>query len=356
MNIINHYNEIGKGNMKATRTNFMDKVGEASVRDIVKEVLLGENVRDFTEFITQKRLIDSYSAMLDLYMKHIGKYTESIDEFSEYIMEDYFNTRGKDKKLLNLWLLGLTSKGLDNITRDNLDTYHYSFSTSMEEIVENLETEYGELSGTIELQGGSLELNWNILSLLFLAVGAQTLTIRGSAKSMNGKMFEKLILGTLLKIMGFTYLPEPPGTVRRRERIFWLSNMDENERETDATVAYNGKAVSIDIGFIGKGNPEITLDKVTRFGAYKEIGGLPHDMETIIIVDTVAENSDLINKAERVNGHVLQMKNKDWTINFARTLCEIMQFRHELEDQRVEDLKAYYDERLPEINMREFIW
>ncbi len=126
---------------------------------------------------------------------------------------------------------------------------------------------------------------------------------------MNGKMFEKLVLGTLLTLIGFKYLQEPPKSINKTKKYFWLSNMDENERETDATLIYSGKAISIDMGFIGRGNPEITLDKVTRFGAYKHIGGIPHDMATIIIVDTVGENSDLFNKAKRVNGYVFQMKN-----------------------------------------------
>ena len=72
----------------------------------------------------------------------------------------------------------------------------------------------------------------------------------------------------------------PPEVIDKMKKYFWLSHMDEYERETDATVVYNGKAISIDIGFIGRGNPEITLDKVTRFGAYKRIGGVNHDMAT----------------------------------------------------------------------------
>lgn len=187
-----------------------------------------------------------------------------------------------------------------------------------------------------------------------IAIGSQTLTIRGSSKSMNGKMFEKLVLGSLLSIMGFEYCPEPPKTVDPTKKLFWLSNMDENERETDATIIYNSNAISIDIGFIGRGNPEITLDKVTRFGAYKHIGGIKHDMSTIIIVDTVGENSDLFNKASRVNGSVLQMKDKDWVLQFAKLLCQKYNIHHPLETTTFDQLPTYLETAMKPINISRF--
>lgn len=356
MGIYDKYNNLGKNNIKATSSDFTNMVGEEGVRDIVKKVFLGGNVRDITEFITQRRLINSYSAMLDLYLKEIGDKTETTEDYARYVANDLIKSKG-DAKMLDLWLLGLTKKGLDNIvrTQENIVDYQYSFTESMDDAVEDLENEYGALKGTIEVNGRKMDLNWNVMSFMLMAMGAQTLSIRGSAKSMNGKMFEKLVLGSILSVMGFTFLPEPPSRIDKSQKYFWLSNMDENERETDATVVYNGIAVSIDIGFIGRGNPEITLDKVTRFNAYKQIGGIPHDMSTIIIVDTVGENSDLFNKADRVNGHVLQMKNKNWTIDFSRTLCGIMNISHELNGMKISDLDSYFEDKLKAIDISRFI-
>lgn len=356
MGIYDKYNNLGKNNIKATSSDFTNMVGEEGVRDIVKKVFLGGNVRDITEFITQRRLINSYSAMLDLFLKEIGDKTETTEDYASYVAKDLIKSKG-DAKMLDLWLLGLTKKGLDNIvrTQENIVDYQYSFTESMDDTVDDLENAYGALSGTIEIDGRKMDLNWNVMSFMLMAIGAQTLSIRGSAKSMNGKMFEKLVLGSILSVMGFTFLAAPPNRIDKTKKYFWLSNMDENERETDATVIYNGVAISIDIGFIGKGNPEITLDKVTRFNAYKQIGGLPHDMATIIIVDTVGENSDLFNKADRVNGHVLQMKNKDWTIDFSKTLCKIMNISHELSDMRISDLDNYFENKLKAIDMSKFI-
>ena len=354
--IFNYYNEIGKSSIKATRSDFIGAAGEEGVKDIIRSVLVGGNVRDTTEFITQRRLLNSYFAMLDLYMGHLSEYADDFSKYSEYITSDLKDA--KDIALtLDLWLLGLTKKGFDNIVRgaDNIVDYMVSFSQSMSDAVVDLKEKYGEISGVIEINNRKLDVNWNTLSLLFMTIGGQTLSIRGSSKSMTGKMFEKLVLGSLLTINGFEYVSEPPKDVESDKKYFWLSHMDENERETDATLIYNKKAISIDIGFIGKGNPEITLDKVTRFGAYKRIGGIDHNMSTIIIVDTVADNSDLFNKAKKVNGHVFQMKNTDWTIEFAKTLCEIMGMENELSKKEQSELDDFFKTKLDLIDINRFV-
>ncbi|EGQ2960266.1 CfrBI family restriction endonuclease, partial [Staphylococcus pseudintermedius] len=140
------------------------------------------------------------------------------------------------------------------------------------------------ISGEIKLDNKVININWEIINLLFMAIGAQTLTIRGSSKSMSGKMFEKLVLGSCLTLMGFEYLEEAPSEIDPSKKYFWLSSISESDRETDATITYNEKAISIDIGFIGKGNPEIASDKLTRFRSYKDIGKISHLMRTIVIV------------------------------------------------------------------------
>lgn len=355
MEIFDYYNESGQNNVKRTRQNFIDETGTQGIKNIVKDILIGKNVRDYTEFNTQKRLVNSYAALLELYINHLGEKTGKIGEYANYVMQDYVEASNDEKRKLDLWLLGLTGKGLDNITRDNLVDYQVAFTDSMNEIVDGLEKNYGPVTGMIEMNRRRLPLSWNTLALLFMSVGAQTLTIRGSEKSTNGKMFEKLILGSLLTILGFQYLKKPPVKLKKEDKVFWLSHMDENEREIDATFVFQGKAVNIDIGFIGKGNPEITLDKVTRFHAYKNIGGIPHNMTTMIIVDTVAEKSDLINKANKVNGYVFQMKNSDWTIQFAKVLCNVMKIHHELADKKSSDLEQYFKEKLKAIEIQKFI-
>lgn len=356
MSIYDNYSTIGKNTVTSTRSEFTKLIGIDGMKDIIKKVLLGGNVRDITEFITQRRLLNSYASTLDLFVNTLYNDTTSIPKYTSKITNDLINSKG-NAKILDLWLLGLTKKGLDNIVRTeaNIKDYQDKFSSLISETINDLESKFGQLSGNITINNSQIELNWNIISLLFIALGSQTLTIRGSSKSMNGKLFEKLVLGSLLSISGFTYHSEPPTEIKPTDKIFWLSNMDENEREVDATIVYNGTAISIDIGFIGKGNPEITLDKVTRFGAYKEIGGIKHDMSTIIIVDTVGENSDLFNKARRVNGSVLQMKNNDWVLEFIKLICEKFDITHELLQITNENLECYLSKAMEPIDIDSFI-
>lgn len=354
--IYEHFDELGKSNIRATADDFIGTVGDDGLKDLIRKVFMGGNVRDTTEFLTQRRLFGSYAAMIELFHRCLGSETTRAADYADAILSDYLGAKG-EAKMLDLWLLGLTKKGLDNIVRgkQNLPAYLESFAQSFEETAKDMEKSFGVIDGSLSLGGKTVPLSWNFLLLLSLAIGSQTLSIRGSAKSMNGKLFEKLVLGTLLSILGFSFCPEPPAKIEREEKYFWLSNMDENERETDATIIYHGIAVSIDIGFIGKGNPEISLDKVTRFQRYKQIAGVGHEMKTIIIVDTIAEGSDLIHKAERVDGIVLQMSRKDWVVSFAKAVCDIFRFEHPLRSLSPSDLNAYLKEQMQAIELRTFL-
>lgn len=355
MSIFTNYDNLGKDTITATRSDFSKSVGIEGTKDIIKSVFLGGNVRDTTEFITQRRLLNSYAAMLKLFIEDLGEDALSVDNYTNKVAKEIQKATAAEK-IFDLWLLGLTKKGFDNIVRSkhNIGQYGESFRFSVEEAIKDFQEQFGELSGTIRLGNSEVDVNWTLFSLMFLALGSQTLTIRGSSKSMNGKMFEKLVLGSLLSILGFTYCPKQPKTVDPNTKFFWLSSMDENERETDATIIYNSIAISIDLGFIGRGNPEITLDKVTRFGAYKKIGGIKHDMSTIIIVDTVGENSDLFNKAKKVNGSVLQMKDTDWVLQFAKLLCQKYTMHHPLEKTTLNQLPNYLDQAMKSINIASF--
>lgn len=357
MSLYNEYSEKGKNNIKTSKNDFIDSIGEEETKEIIKNVFIGGNVRDITEFITQYRLLFSYGSMLDLFFKDVSKVNEEIKVYSDNIVSDLKSANNATEKLLPLWLLGLTKKGLDNIVRteENIDDYELKFNDTINDAIKSLEKEYGELQGTILLEDKKIDISWKTISRIMMAIGAQTLSIRGSAKSMNGKLFEKLVLGSLLTILGFEYCPEPTDTFDTNKKIFWLSHMDENERETDATIVNNKKAVNIDIGFIGRGNPEISLDKVTRFGAYKRIGGINHEMSTVVIVDTVGQNSDLFNKANRVGGKVLQMKNKNWIYEFSSIISEKFDIEDKLKNITENELEQFLDNEFKNICVYDFV-
>ena len=142
---------------------------------------------------------------------------------------------------------------------------------------------------------------------IFTAIGAQTLTIRGSEKSMYGKFFEKLVLGSLLTLLGFSLRDN---NIEKTENIFWLSDR-QDKRESDATVIYKpGIGARFDIGFIGPGNPEISLDKVSRFEREIEIGSQKHYMSTIILIDRIGAKSRIVDMAKKIDGNIIQIQPK----------------------------------------------
>ena len=104
--IYNSFDEIGKSNIKSTRTDFTSTTGVDGMKDIIRKVFLGGNVRDITEFITQKRLICSYAAMLDLFIGALKEKIGDVFEYSNFVAQDLDAARGNEKKVLYLWLMG----------------------------------------------------------------------------------------------------------------------------------------------------------------------------------------------------------------------------------------------------------
>lgn len=184
------------------------------------------------------------------------------------------------------------------------------------------------------------------------AVGAQTLTIRGSEKSMYGKFFEKLVLGSLLTLLGFTLRKE---NSERKEKIFWLSERG-NKRESDATAIYKlGIGVRFDIGFIGPGNTEISLDKVSRFEREIEIGSQKHYMSTIILVDRIGDRSRITDMARQIDGDIVQMSMTYWVKEIAAILHNRIGFSHALLNMDGEKSIAYITEKMKNIDLRQFV-
>lgn len=359
MTIFDYLDDFGKNNIKATKDNYINNVGEEGLKDIIRMVFEGGNVRDYTEFITQRRLLNSYAATLELFIKRLSGFTNPPDKYVNYVSTDFSEATG-NAKIFDLYLLGLTKKGLDNIVRgeENFNDYKQSFLDSFKETVEDMNNHFGTLSGAIRINGKYTNVSWELILLLFVCIGSQSLSIRGSSKSMNGKLFEKLVLGTLLSIMDFEFRKNPPkGNLDINKKYFWLSHMDEHERETDATLIYNKRAISVDIGFIGRGNPEITLDKVTRFERFKEIAKIEHEMNTIIIVDTLPPNSDLQYKANKVGVSVFEMKEPDWTIQFANKVKEIFKIEDDLKlsTLRPNELDNFFREKIKAIKINKFL-
>jgi hypothetical protein len=230
------------------------------------------------------------------------------------------------KKWPAQWFLGLTTKAVQNVLRgrdgDRIDGYVGEYQRALTEAAAECEALYGNAQVTIsarfENKVRTYDLDWSGLSLILSAVGAQTLTVRGSEKSTYGKLFERLVLGGVLRVLGFKYTA--PDATQHKNKIFWLTDSSET-READATAIIRpGTLARFDIGFIGNGNPEITKDKLSRFERTKEVEGEHHSSRTFVIVDTVPETTKTLAQAKSSGARIVQMSMKMWPYELSRAL------------------------------------
>ncbi|TYS31024.1 CfrBI family restriction endonuclease [Bacillus pumilus] len=355
-NLYDLYHNDGQKLMRSSSKDIIEALGEEGLRSLVFNVLCGGNVRDITEFMTRNRLMISNAGIFKL-LCDLEHEENNTDNYLDFLGKSLQLAGNDNQRLLPLWLMGLTKKGLDNIVRgrENLNDYTNKLTNTFEEVVPLLENNFGEIQGTLSINGKDINVDWNFLNNLFTAIGAQTLTVRGSSKSMSGKLFEKLILGAALTLFGFEYRQEVPGTIDPSQKLFWLSSSEEEEREIDATVVFNQKAVRIDIGFIGKGNPEIATDKMTRFRSESEIGKLDHLTKTIVIVDTIGTNSHMSSIAESIEGYAVEMKDELWIKHFSKHLDNCLGTGGMLAGLDDEEVHKWIEERLENINLAQFV-
>ncbi len=344
--------------LSAKGREFVRDVGVETIRGVILDVLCGENIRESTESITRKKLAIANGGLFLMYLQGCNRdpaFVEKVIKWASRSLKE-----GKLKKeegwILN-WLLGLTDKAVQNILRDDpnrIDHYVSEFAEGIKETAREFESEFGELN--CELNVGSLrngKLNWEKLMFIMSAVGAQTLTIRGSEKSAYGKLFERLILGSLLQILGFTYVEKNKNTAT--EKVFWLSERAD-KRESDATLLFTlGKGVRFDIGFIGRGNPEISLDKVSRFERKMEYAQHEHYMATLVIVDRIGKKSRIESLAKEIDASIIQMSMSYWPKLVAKKLNEVVGYDSEILAIEDDDIRKYLQDKLKTIPIEDFL-
>ena len=279
--------------LSASGEKLIRQVGMDVVRGVVYGILSGKNLRDSTEIITRRRIATLNLAILNMFLKGSETSSDFIQNLP-HITSDILQRKkiAKSERWVTQWMLGLTDKAFQNVLRDDpkaLTEYRNRYIETCIEVIEQVKNEHGVLSGAVELDTGlKTDINWLFLTYLLNAVGAETLSIRGSEKSSYGKLFEKLVLGSLLHILGFKFSSDYQS--KKFNRIFLLASRGKR-RECDATLFYElGKAVRFDIGFIGRGNPEISLDKVTRFEREISLDDSKWYTATIIIVSSCCGN------------------------------------------------------------------
>ncbi len=343
--------------LNASGSDLVQHVGIDVVRGVVFDVLTGRNLRDSTETLTRRRLAALNLATVDLFLRGATRSADFIEQLPNLAVEILSHKPLKqNEKWLAEWTLGLTDKGVQNILRDspdNLLRYRDQFVETCRAVIADHEATHGELHGLLELGAGvKAEVDWLLMTYLLNTIGAQTLAIRGAEKSAHGKLFEKLVLGSLLHILGFKHVMPP---LQDLEGVFWLSTQGE-KRESDATLLVEaGKGVRFDIGFIGRGNPEISLDKVSRFEREITLGRSRWYMATIILVDRIGSNSRIVELAKAINGTIIQMSAGYWPQQVAKELNHALGFQHELVNMDRSQIDAFLRQKLNEVPLEQFI-
>jgi hypothetical protein len=337
------------------------RIGIDEVKKVIADVLCGVNLRDSTELLTRRRIGMLNAATLVLFLRGLSASKDFLDTLPHVATAGLRNHPSKQERWLLQWLLGLTGKGVQNILRDShsaLEQYRDRFVVTHRDMIRRCAREFGPIAGVIKLDGQqAVEVSWDFLLSIFCAIGSQTLAIRGSEKSTYGKLFERLVLGSVLQMLGFKHVRFPPSETKN---VFWFSSR-LGARESDAAVLCGpGKAVRFDIGFIGRGNPEISKDKVSRFERQLEVTGEDKKVRkyycaTFVIVDRVGERSEIIEQAKAINGTIVQMSMSYWPKILAKKLYEKTGFRSTL--LRVSDGKvdAWLRNKTEKVSIGEFV-
>ena len=354
----------GKLVLTANGKEFVERLGIESARQVILGVLRGENIRTQTEPLTRRRVAIATGAMVYLFAKgwsEIDGFTESL---SDQALSQMDNTSQSNKATFwpAMWLIGLTGKSIQNVLRSNSVTrrnYIQDFENAVEEASQRCEEDFGPVSMNLgyivdgELKQNIRPLEWKDITRLSTAIGAATLTIRGSEKSTYGKLFERLVMGSVLTILGFQHVKNSQST--NLEKVFWLSDSSD-VRECDATIRLRpGKLARFDIGFIGRGNPEIMKDKLTRYASEIEQNGIANFSQTFIIVDRMPETTRTENAALRSGTEIIQMSMQFWAIELAKKLKARLGYDSEILSIPEEQLSDYLERKLQPIPILDFL-
>ena len=252
----------------ADKPQWEDPFSPEGKREATSKILTGMNYRLFYEGVTRRKLIGTYKQLTELANQH----SENEEEWKESIRELLREKgKGKQEQDLRRWLIGLTKKTADNL---GVKAGDYLF------VFEQMLADVQRCPSDIKTRDAALLL-W---------AGAATLTIRGSQKSKVGKALEKSIARAALTIIG---LREAEGQFRLN-----IEADEEVTRETDAEIQTPRGYVRMEVGLIGRGNPEVIGDKVGRM-----------DRNGVILFDTLPANSAMWNAAVQRGVRLIQLRN-----------------------------------------------
>ena len=356
--LLDNYPAFALPALRTSGTTVIDRLGIDVVKDVILGVLSGSNIRDSTEMLTRRRITTVNLGIVSLFLSALARHPDERDilvESAKSVITRSGTT--EEERHIAQWIIGLTGKSVQNVLRDDsetIDDYAKAYVDVTEDVANQFQIALGEpLTPTSGRSTGEYSIDWSWIAHLTNTVGTSTLTIRGSDKSTYGKLFEKLILGSLLEVVGYSFQPE--GEEGLLPGHFILSSRG-TRRESDATLLLSlGDAIRFDIGFIGRGNTEISLDKVTRFETEAAIAGQSRYVTTIIIVDRIGAGSRLPELAKNMGGHIVQMSGSYWPSGVARLIGELTGTYDQLATSPLADIPALLEERLNDVDITQFL-
>lgn len=343
---------------KYTWVELIDRLWEEAIKDTVIAVLLWNNIRSLTESLTQRRITLSNASLLVTYLRA----SKSIPNFPKELLKtikEEISAKGvsKEKKVFLQWFAWLTGKGVQNILRgdgdEELQDYMDRLEGTLLNSVEQSKAEYWDLEATIVLDKETYPIGWLSLIQIMMAVWSQTLAIRWAEKSMYWKLFEKLVIWSVLSILWFKLIKKD--NTNETDHVFWLSERGD-KRESDATLLFAPwKGIRFDIWFIWPWNTEISLDKVTRFDKEMQKGWNTHNMQTIILIDRIWAWSRIGDMAKEIGWHIIQMSMTKWVQELSSLLKEIFpDFDDKFSNLDDIGFQKLLKERMKDVDLRDF--
>jgi len=348
--------------LTAGGAEFLERVGPDVVRRSVLQVLLGHNVRTQTEPLTRQRIAEVGGGVLAMFEKGHRLNPDFFRRLSSLAASRVQRGGTRENAWPAQWALGLTGKGIQNVLRSDigaLDAFCETLDRAISLAAVSLTEKIGPLSMALRIGidpvNDSPTLGWADVLRILTAIGCAELTIRGSDKSRYGKLFERLVLGSVLTLLGFHLDNRRAGS--RNSRVFWLSDSTD-ERECDATAIIRpGIIARFDIGFIGIGNPEIVRDKLSRFARSIEAIGHTDASTTFIVVDRIptGAGANTLRIAEKSGTSVTQMSMTLWPRELAKELSEKVGHVHQLCNLDDTATQTYIEQHVSSIDVRVFL-
>ena len=354
--------EHGHVLLSGTGKDLVERLGIDVVRRIVLAILQGENVRTQTEPLSRRRISQISGALVTMFFEGCLLQADFPQRLTDLALQqiDSKHKKTKGDAWLAKWIIGLTGKAEQNVLRGDAQAraaYLADFETALVEAAAQCQAAMGDVEMVLQKENATghqqVTLDWYGILRLTTVIGCQTLAIRGSDKAIFGKLFERLVLGSLLTLLGFTRVN--PATNTRTHNVFWLSDSSDI-RESDATILIRpGKLARFDMGFIGIGNSEISKDKLSRYA--REVEGTygTQNYVNFIVVDRLPAAGTAQTHALTLGAEIIQMSMSHWPQTLAQRLGARLGFEHELQALPADQIKAYLEQRLATMPISDFL-